>query len=87
MQYPKGVQFYFSNRNLDAAIKPIPKIPMTIAIPVVSSPKIRPSHIKKAPVNANKIPNTNITFWYIVIILSSFTSTLHSQNIKYKEVV
>ncbi len=55
----KQIEFYFSNRNLDVAIKPIPTMPTIVAIPVVFSPKILPSHIKKAPVNAAKIPNIN----------------------------
>ena len=39
---------------------------MIVAIPVVFSPKILPFHIKKAPNNANKIPNS---FWFFIVII------------------
>jgi len=63
--------FYFSNLNFDVAIRPIPTIPVTIAIPIVFSPNILPCHIRKAPVNANKNPNANNIFCFIKIIFNS----------------
>jgi len=51
----------FSNLTPEVAIKPIPTIPKIVAIPVVLSPKILPSTIKKAPIKHDEIPNTNET--------------------------
>ena len=48
-----------SKVKLDVAIKPIPTIPMTIAMPVVFSPRISPSNIKKAAVNDRISPIIN----------------------------
>lgn len=47
------------NVTLDVAIKPIPTIPIMLAIPVVFSPRISPSNIKKAAVNAKTSPVIN----------------------------
>ena len=55
----------------DVAIKQIPTIPMTVAIPVVLSPKILPCHIKKAPVKATKIPNI-FCFMLIMFLLTNY---------------
>ena len=55
------MQFYFSNRNLDVAIRLIPTIPNVIAAGLVRSPRIQPFHIKNAPVSANSSPTTNNT--------------------------
>jgi hypothetical protein len=40
-------------------IKPIPTMPVTMAMPVVLSPKILPFTIRKAPVKHSDIPNAN----------------------------
>lgn len=65
--------YYFRVKNLtfrpeDVAIKPIPRIPMMAATPVVLSPKICPSHIKTPPVNASRIPNTNNALFIVTIL-------------------
>jgi hypothetical protein len=41
---------------LEVAIRQIPTIPMTVEIPEVFSPRISPSNIKIAAVNAIAIP-------------------------------
>ena len=48
-----------SNVMFDVAIKQIPTIPVTVAIPVVFSPRISPSNIKYAAVNARTSPVMN----------------------------
>jgi hypothetical protein len=45
--------------KLDVAIKPIPMIPITVAMPVVFSPRISPLNIKKALANARTSPVMN----------------------------
>ena len=59
-QYENGLLFCLSYRlskvKLDVAIKPIPTIPTTVAMPVVFSPRISPSNIKNAAVNARISP-------------------------------
>jgi hypothetical protein len=45
--------------KLDAAIKPIPTIPITVAMPVVLYPRISPSNIKNAAVNDRTSPIIN----------------------------
>jgi len=66
----------FSNLTPEVAIKPIPTIPNTVAIPVVLSPKILPSTIKKAATKHNEIPNTNETYCQRIIIPSFQTKSV-----------
>jgi len=62
-QYEDGLQlclpYRLSKVKLDVAIKPIPIIPITVAIPVVFSPRMSPSNIKKAAVKDRTIPIIN----------------------------
>jgi hypothetical protein len=62
-QYEKGLPlrlpYRLSKVKLDVAIKPIPIIPITVAMPVVFSPRISPLNIKKALANARTSPVMN----------------------------
>ena len=62
---------YFSNLKLDAAINPIPTIPMIVAIPELFSAKILPWNIIYAPVKAVKSP----TMKTIMLIFCGFFIT------------
>ena len=65
----------FPNPTPEVAIKPIPTIPITIAQPVLFSPKMFPSNIKKAPIKHNEIPNTNETYCQRIII-TTFSNSI-----------
>jgi hypothetical protein len=52
---PLDLPYRLSKVKLDIAIKPIPTIPITVAMPVVFSLRISPSNMKKAAVNARSL--------------------------------
>jgi len=61
-------------------IKPIPIMPVTMAMPMVLSPKILPFTIRKAPAKHRETPKANSARCQVLVFLFNFYTSLFISN-------
>jgi hypothetical protein len=67
--------------KLEVLIKPIPTMPIMVAMPVVLSPKTLPCTIRTVPVKQRAMPEMNRAYRNVRVLFSFHTSLLISNFI------
>jgi hypothetical protein len=66
--------------DLEVLIRPIPIMPVTMAMPMVLSPKMLPFTIRKAPAKQRETPKANSTRCQVLVFLFNFYTPLFISN-------
>ena len=66
--------------ELEVLIKPIPIMPVTMAMPIVLSPKMLPFTIRKAPAKQRETPKANSARCQVLVFLFNFYTSLFISN-------
>lgn len=67
--------------KLEVLIKPIPSMLVTMAMPVVLSPKMLPFIIRRAPVKHRDTPMTNRVRCHVLVLVFKFCASLFISNL------